>query len=611
MLTALLLSFSAMALQVAPDAAPATDGDPAIARPADAPLPSAYHLSSYSSMRAARLGADGSLDSGAGVLVLLDGASGEPLAANQLRFGPMPDLWAAWRGPLGEARVEVKAAALAVSRAGDERVRAVLRLTITSKLDTPQTISLAASLRAGGGDPLQRPFPSLPFDPASAWARDGQFLTRDGRAVLSWTGLEPQVTLNEAVAAPDAEVARLTWTLELQPGSPRLLELSLAGPPATATVDEAAFRDGFTRWSFLQLEEQLGWQSRERGAYADIALHDMRMWYALVGALHSLRSYGDAHNVVEAFSDRPFGHPASDGAFEAEVICVFAEWGFDAWAADFHKKLLAEVETRAQGLSPARRVALVHGLARSIRLGTDPQDQQALAAAIRALVGPDAEGAAVRPWLDPEQVRLDLQSVLEDAGATDGYALPHFAWDQPAAGSTEAALQAGRRAISAHDGNTAWAALAPLVARTTDDGQGCLVPGGVPDATYHLAFASLVREVLIDDHGPDLHVFPALGRGMVPPRGAIETTALPTRYGLLQTQSFYVAKKLYGTKIVRLGTRPPAQVLWHLPTGLQVEAIAGPLGGTATLRPDGLVECVLDPRHPAGLRFNIKLKTGS
>ncbi len=607
MLTALLLSLLSAAQQVAPDDAPATDGDPALARPADAPLPSAYHLSSYSSMRAVRLGADGSLDSGAGVLVLLDGASGEPLVANRLKFGRMPDLWAGWRSPLGEARMEVKAAAVAVSRAGDERVRGVLRLSIVSLDDEPQTLSLAASLRPGGGDPLARPFPGLPFDPASTWARDGQFITRDGRAVLSWAGPEPQVTLNAQVAGPEAEAVRLTWTLELQPGQPRLLELSLAGPPATATVDETAFRDGFTRWSFLQVEEQLGWQSRERGAFADIKLHDGRLWYALVGALHSLRAFGDAHDVVKAFSDRPFGHPASDGAFEAEVIGAFAEWGFDAWAVDFHKQVLAGVESRAQGLSPARRVALVHGLSRSIRLGNDFADQQALAAAIRALVGPEAEGAQVRPWLDPERVRADLQAVLEDAGATDGYELPHFAWAQPAPGSTEAVLLDVRRAISAHDGAAAWAGLAPLVARTTDDGQGCLVPGGVPDANWHLACASLLREMLIDDHGTDLHVFPALANAMVPDRQQVETTAMPTRFGLLQIQAFPVAKKLFGTKIIRVGARPPGQVLWHVAAGLQVEAIAGPIGGTATLRPDGLVECVLDPRHPAGLRFNARL----
>ena len=143
--------------------------------------------------------------------------------------------------------------------------------------------------------------------------------------------------------------------------------------------------------------------------------------------------------------------------------------------------------------------------------------------------------------------------------------------------------------------------------RTTSDGQGCLEPGGVPDARWHLACASLVREMLIDDHGADLHVFPALGRGMVPQHQQIETTAMPTRFGLLQIQAFTVARKLFGTKIIRIGQRAPAQVLWHLPTGLQAEGVAGPIGGTATLRPDGLVECVLDPRHPNGLRFNVRL----
>jgi len=622
MLTAIIVSLACVALQgtdAAVDPAPAAaeaqseaqgreqaDADPALVRPADAPLPVAYHLGSFASYRAARLGRDGSLNSGSAVLRLADGASGQPLPANQLQFGDMPDLIAAWRAPLGDARVDVKACALPLSRQGDERVKACVRLTITSRADGPQELKLAASLSPGGGDPLARPFPSLPFAAGGVWAHEGSYVTRDGQAVLAWAGLEPQFTL-ATPGEPGAEAARLTWTFDLQPGSPRLLELYLLGPPANAVVDEAAIRDGATRWGYLHAEEQLGWQSRERGAFADIRLHDSRLWYALVGSLHTLRLMGKAYEQVEGFSDRPFGHPASDAAVDAEAIAVFAEWSFGDWASGFHKRVLAEVLERGQPLPPERRVALLHGLSRSVRLGVDRDDQQALAGAIRALLGPEAEGAQVRPWQDPDVVRRDLAAVLDDAGLGADFSLPHFAWAEVPPGSRAAALQAARRAISAHQGNAAWAQLAPLVAGTSGIGQGSLQPGGVPDFEFAVALPSLLREVLIDDHGDELHLFPAMGLGMLPRRGVVQTTILPTRYGPARIEQFEVTRKLLGMTVWCRGARVPSALLMHVVDGLQAAAPAGPLGGTVSLRDDGALECWIDPKFPKGLRFNVKL----
>jgi hypothetical protein len=229
--------------------------DPELARPADAPRPSALHLSSFASMRAARLGADGSLDSGLGVLTLLDGTTGEPLSAADLRYGPMPDLWARYNTQVNGADVQVRVLASGVSRGGDERVKASLRAAISNKTDEPLTVKLAATLQPGGGDAAQRPLPSVTWEAGSAFAQEGDFITRDGHVLLGWKGQAPTVKVEPAASAADAEVARLEWTLEVAAQDTRLIELSLAGPPATKKVDESAFREGFKGGSYTQSEE--------------------------------------------------------------------------------------------------------------------------------------------------------------------------------------------------------------------------------------------------------------------------------------------------------------------------------------------------------------------
>ncbi len=579
--------------------------DPALARPADAPPPAALHLSSFGSMRAAKVTAEGAVDSGAAVLVLRNGATGEKLAAGNLKCGRNPDLWASFTTPVGGAEVEVKMLAVPVSRGGDERVRAVLRIAAFDRGTEPVSLELVASLSPGGGDPLARPWPSLPFEAGTTFVREGDSITRDGRLVLGWTGLAPEVTVGPA-AGPDDEVARLVWKVDLLPDSARLIELALAGPPATDVVDEAAFREGFQRWSYLLCEEQLGWQSQFRGLFADIEVHDDRLWYALAGALHQLRALGDADQEARAFSDRPFGHPASDGAFDAEAVGVFAEWSFGDWAVTFHKRLLAEVMARGDGLPPARRVALVHGLSRSVRLGADGSDLEALAAAIRALVGPEAEGAEVRPWLDPAQVRQDLQAVLDESTPVEGYVLPQFAWAQPPEGSVAADFVALRRALSAHDGPQAGAHLAALVATTNSEGFGSMSRDGTPDGEWPVGMATVIRELYFDDHGDDLHLFPAIAHEMVPERGALALPELPTRYGLVEMEVHIQAKKMLSTLVKRRGAREPRATLWHVPPGFPAGSLSQPLGGQATLRPDGLVECVQGPDPARGVSFNVK-----
>jgi hypothetical protein len=118
---------------------------------------------------------------------------------------------------------------------------------------------------------------------------------------------------------------------------------------------------------------------------------------------------------------------------------------------------------------------------------------------------------------------------------------------------------------------------------------------------------SVMRDMLIDDHGEDLHVFPAISKDQIPARGALEIPMLPSRYGPLEMKEFLVAKKLFGVAIIRLGSRQPRDSRAHLPAGYVAEAVLGPMGGQATLLPDGAVDCIFDPAVPQGLRFNVRL----
>jgi hypothetical protein len=588
---------------------------PEIARPDGAKGPAALHVSSYGSMRAARLGADGSIDAGDAVLVLVDGETGAPLVPKDLRLAEGLQASAEFKSTLGPLKAEAHLIAMPAERGGDERVKAVLRVVVINKAKeggSTAKVSLAASLRAGGGEAADRPFPSVPFDAAATWAQDGSWITRDGRGAFWFAGTDAEVKLNPHVAAPGDEIARLTWTFEVPVNNARLFELALAGPPAGSKVDEPAFRQAFERWTFMTLEEQLSWQTRFRGDFADIQFGDPRMWYAAVGPVQYLRQLGVADKEPRAFSDRPFGHPASDAGVDAEALAVFSEWGFLEWDSSFAKSLLAQAVERGEALPPARRVAMLHGLARHVRLGLDSEDHATLVAAMARLLDASTQGAEVRPWLDPDRVRADFEAVLEQSPAPEGWELPRFAWCSAPKGPVATEFVAIRRALSAHDGETVWQHMAPLVAATSPDGLGAMTPGAVPDGEYALGFPSLLREMWIDDHGIDLHLFPATPKALIPERGhgALEIPNLPTRYGRVELSQHYQGKKGYGVTVLRRSVLPGGDVLLHLPKGLQAEELISPAGGSVVLREDGLVLCDADPSSPKGLRFNVRLAGG-
>ncbi|HTE06972.1 MAG TPA: hypothetical protein VK824_12330, partial [Planctomycetota bacterium] len=515
------LAFPAAA-QTADTPQPARVADPTLL---GRPSPPALHLAAFSSMRSARLGADGALDTGAAVIQLLDGATGQPLRPAALTYGEGPELWCDWEHAFGDVGMAVRMLAMGARRNGDERTKALVHLVITNRTDTAHTVSFAAQVLPGGGDPARRPLPSLPFRPGAVFAREGNFITRDGAVLLTWSGQEPErVDVLPPPAAADGPAVRLSWTLEMPPQTARYLDLFAAGPCASGSTDEAAWREGIAHWSYAQVEEQLIWQSRFRGYYADFQSGDAPLRRAMIGSLHMLRMLGDADREFREFTDRPYGHPASDAGIPAEALGLAAEWCWGDNGLALVRRLVADAAALGKDLPAARRVALVHGLARAVRLGSDRELATGLATAIRALV---TEPAEVEPWFDPADVRADLGSILDWAGpAPDGsdagYALPELRWASATSGPVEAHMLAMRHALSSGEDGRAWAECQALLAGTTVNGFGTTSADGEPDGRFSLGFMALVRSLFVEDHGDELHLFPHVPAGLLPFPGALD-----------------------------------------------------------------------------------------
>ncbi len=586
--------------------APTAVDDPALGPPR--PLLGALHLSSYGTLRAARLTSDGRLDTGAVVLQFVDAESGAPLPMSGLDYGASAWLWAGGTLQVGALPVEYKALASAVERSGDVRARAIVRLAFANAGAEPLVVPLAARLWAGGASGEVRPEPALPFVAGTSFAHEGALLLRDGRVVARWAGVEPQVQVSAAPATPDATACLLRWSIEVPAGETRFLEVALAGPPSTAIVEEPAVRAALAQWGFLSVEEQHLWQTQYRGQYVNFPGADPDLYRPLVAGVHALRMLGDAHSVIRVLTDRPNGLPPSDAAVPAQVLAVFTEWGLGEWSVDARAAAVASAAADGAGLPPARRLALAHGLARCVRLGDDAAQIEAVAQAIVQFV---TEPARVDPWLDPERVRRDLAEVLRRAGRLEEIEkLPVLGWaevDDPQ--STAGVMLALRRALSAGELERVFPLFRELLDRVSPNGFAGMVPGGELDGRFPMGFMTLTRALLVDDHGDELHLLPALPGEFVPPRERFAPAWIPTVYGEIDMSFHRVGRDRLGgnVKVRRGAPQTPARMVFHLPIGLSYDKIYDRLGGTA--RKDGptTLECTVDPKVARGLMFTVHL----
>lgn len=606
-----------LSLALASSAAHAWAADDVL--PRKALKPGSFHLSSFDSELGGRFSKSGEVDTGAVVLHWLDGLTGEKHTTDKADLGPGPALNVRWSRELAEQKLTGYCLAGTLASGADRRLMVSQQVEVRSTSETEQRVQLVAHLLPGATDEASRPLPSLTYREDEVWSlEDERFLLRDGRVVATWVGDAPAVEMVSRPASGSEVAARLVWNFTLQPGESRWVEVMLVGAPAGGSVEEAGWRARLRRKSYGSLEDVRRWESMYHGSFGAFSCADDRVREAMISGVHLLRSLGNAHYQISTLSDRPFGHPASDAAAEAQILGIFFEYGLNEIAEAYLGKLLDGVYERAGPLPLDRKVAYLHGLARAVRLAGETSQHGALALAIVELMngeGPEgwaepwADGAVtVAPWFDPDEVRGDLAQVLDRAGMPGAESLPQLAWaENLAPGSTAAEMRSARKALSAGDADGAWEALEKLLNRTTHVGLGAMEPGGVTDGRFAMGMTSLVRAFLIDDHGDDLEIFPGSCGGMVELGVAVKTAWIPTAFGQIQAQGFFTGKNQMGGWVTLRGTFAAARTVMNFPPETVLRKVKSQHGdGTIEIIENNVVQLGLPIGRP--LRFTMSIK---
>ncbi len=580
-----------------------------VREPAPAPggyRPPALPLTGYQQSVCGRLTQEGTWDTGLVRVRFTTGTERAPLPVDGVDYATPAQFWAGFETQVGDLPLNAVVLGVALASGDDERLVVATQIKIENPTDTARKVVLGAELYPSHESPV---VPSRPFDPASAWKRDGRNVVRDGLTVATWVGAEPELEVEESVDLPDATAARFTWRLEVPAGGSKLIELKTAGPPLADGVDDAAWRKRFNRQSYALLEEDLRWQGVERGTIAGVTFRTRGMERLLGHSVHWIRLLGRADEFrVERLSDVPYGRPATDAAIEAELLACLVESGMDEYCATALGRMIAEAPERAAELDVERRVAYLHALVRCIRLRPELPGAGTVAPLVAELGAADV---AVLPWHHPDVVRRDLLGLLEALGMpTDGL-LGGLREAETAPGSVAAHMQAARRAIAARSGLALWDELLALQEAADRQGMGSM-DGGEMDGRFPAGVWTIFRAAFVDDHGDELHLMPGNSSGFVEPGTLLDTTWLPTRYGLVSCQAYYSGARQAGGWVKYRESIPPARMTYTLPDGVGIDRLRdGTSGGTAELVGDRLVEIAFDETgRGRGLRLSARVAKG-
>ncbi len=591
-----------------PRVAPAVTGTPNAAPAPELRRPRSLHLSAYSTPLAAKLSADGSFDTGGLSLQFVDGETGAPLDTTLLRYERGPHFSSYFYHEFGGVTGVVRAVAFDGKSGDDARVRLAVKLGLENPTTEERSVHVRALVRPGSGAAETRPYPAWEFAPDDEYGQDGEFVTRNGHAVMWMGGVKPEIELRERVAGADEPFCVLDWKISVPPDRAESATVHLGGPPAGEGLDEAGWRAAFRRHSFEATIEMSRWQSDVRPTYTRCNVGDKRLSNLIVAGIQTLRLYGDGNRMIRRLTDRPFNHPATDIAVEAEMVATFTEFGLTAFAVDRLDPLISDPPAEVADLSPERRLAYVWNLARAARLAKDDLREGMLALLIVELC---EEGAAVPAYADPELVRADLSDILGRVGMDDeAEALPAFHWGEFPEGSTEALTQSVRRALSEGRSLDAWAHLGRLLDRTSLDGFGGMDPEGDFDGRFPIHTLALFREFIIDDHGDDMHVFPGLVAPLLPDFQRMRIRSLPSVFGGWTGTIFWTFKKRHrlGADFkLSLGARRPRDVILYPPAPHKARAISIARHGEVELQPDGTMKLVLTG---LGVELNAVLSAG-
>jgi len=562
----------------------------------------AFNVASAASTLGARFDAGGVLDTGA-IEVAAFAPDGTPLVPDGLGF--RRGYWLEYTSALDAAHVTGHLCAVALSRDGDERLVTSWQLQIENRTAQPIETGLLVRAAPGPTHDGPRPRPAMPSSDEESFAWADGLLTRAGRAVLRVEGPAPDVALEARPAGPGAAAAELRWTLSLEPGRSERIVLHAAGAPATPTVAEDAWREAFTATTFTLAFERNNWQAAHQGEVLRFQWGDPRVTNLVAASLlHARGASAFQYSAVE-LSNRPYGHEATNAAAVAQMLGMFSEWGFGQNAEARIDEACGRAVEDGDSLDAAGRVALVHGLACAIRVRKFDEFAPPLADAIRAHVQADAP---VPAWLDPRLVRADLQDIVERAVAFDpereAFEVPRLAWARgldPA--SVRGRLASVRRALSDGDPEGAWTSYAALL-DDHPEGIGALDPADEYDARFSVAMLSLLRAMVLDDHGERLRLLTATPAALVNEDGPLGGAFLPTRFGRVRFQFFASGRKAWTVDVVPQLVRGPDELVVGVPGG-------EPPGPTRDLKKvrtrveDGLVVAEITDAPGAEVVFSI------
>lgn len=579
---------------------------PLVAQDADVFRPNSFHVGTHVSALGARVDAAGQIDTGDGIVSFFDASTGEALVPFDMQYRRGPKLIFGWSAPLGEATVDVRMASIPLAAGGDKRLVSAMLVSFENASNEPIPAPLGLRMTAGGPGTAEhpRPVPHLPFDAASRYTVKNDELLRDDRVVMRWVGMDPEVDVTDAPSGPDADVCTLSWNdLVIPPRTLLSLSLFVVGPPTTPTVNESRFRRLFESQTYVTLEERTYWEIRIQSTLFRVKIGDKRLFRALRAAIFTIGLFSEYGEVMEDARAHPYNFAGTTLAERAERVVPFIEWDMTARVATYLHEVVAEAEATIAVLEPAERVAVAAALAQCARLSSDETIRARVALLLNDhICDASLDGLPVRPWLDPEVVATEMREVLDDVGFDAEP--PELAWADVEEGSTAALLQDLRRAISARDFAGIEAALASLGGVLDANTIGRLDPDGEPDDVVGLALLSCVRAMMIDDHGDELQVLPAVPASLIGDT-PLDSATIPTRFGRVRARSWWSSNKRRRINLDLFhlpGPRPDA-VVWRLPDDRAVDSVRVFAEGDQELRGDH--EVVLDAVG-AGIQLEVK-----
>jgi len=116
---------------------------------------------------------------------------------------------------------------------------------------------------------------------------------------------------------------------------------------------------------------------------------------------------------------------------------------------------------------------------------------------------------------------------------------------------------------------------------------------------------NVAREMLVDDHGEQLVLFPQLPAAFIELGSEMHIDFTPTRFGQVRAQLYTVGPKNIGLWVRTIAGHREAPLVAYLPETFEPRRLLGkPTGGEAQILPNGAIRLWVDPVGPSGLRLS-------